>query len=98
MNTKGGLWLGAVLGVAATRMALADPTVLQLIKNGDNYVGVQSRDKILQVYSEKSVASLTPNVWHVQYYDPDFTFKTADVKFGAGQEMEVSHPMHPVHT
>jgi hypothetical protein len=96
MNTKSSLVLGAVIGLATTRLALADPTALELIKNGDNYVGVQSRDKILQIYSEKSVASLTPNIWHVEYYDPDFTFKTVDVKFGAGQEMEVSHPIHPM--
>ena len=97
MKLKNGLVLGAVLGLATTRLALADPTALQLVKNGDSYVGVQSKDKILEIYSEKSVATLQPNVWHVLYYDPDVTFKTVDVKFGAGQEMEVSHPMHPMH-
>jgi hypothetical protein len=94
MKTNYGLVLGAVLGLATTRMALADPTALELVKNGDNYVGIQSKDKILEIYSEKSAASLEPNVWHVVYYDPDVTFKSTDVKFGAGQEMEVSHPFH----
>jgi hypothetical protein len=55
---------------------------------------VQSKDKILQIWSEKSVGTLTPNIWHVIYFDPDTTFKSTDVKFGAGQEMEITHPMH----
>lgn len=97
MNTKGKLVFGAVVGLAITQLAWADPTALQLVKNGDNYVGVQSKDKVLGLDSEKSVGMLQPNVWHVLYYDPDVTYKTVDVKFGAGQEMEVSHPMHPVH-
>jgi hypothetical protein len=29
----------------------------------------------------------------VVYYDHDATFKTAEVKFGAGQELEVRHPL-----
>jgi hypothetical protein len=95
MKMNYGLALGAVLGLAAAQVASADPTALDLVKKGDNYVGVQSKDKILQINSEKSVASLTPNIWHVVYYDPDTFFKSTDVKFGAGQEMDVSHPMHP---
>ena len=93
MNYK--LALGVVLGLAATQMAWAEPTALDLVKKGDNYVGVQSKNKILQIYSDKSVASLEPNIWHVVFFDPDTFFKSTDVKFGAGQEMEVAHPMHP---
>ncbi|MBU6411741.1 MAG: hypothetical protein KGR98_15260, partial [Verrucomicrobia bacterium] len=44
------------------------------------------------IRSEKSVGSLTPDIWYVVYYDPDATFKSVQVKFGAGQEMEVTHP------
>ena len=95
MKMKYALVLGAVLAMAGTRVALAEPTALQLVKNGDNYVGIQSKDKILEIYSEKSAGTLEPNVWHVVYYDPDEMCKNTDVKFGAGQEMEVSHPFHP---
>jgi len=95
MKMKYGIALGAVLGLAATRMALAEPTALELVKNGDDYVGVQSKDKILQIYSDKSVASLEPNVWYVVYYDPSVPFHSVQIKFGAGQEMDVSHPFHP---
>jgi hypothetical protein len=69
-----------------------DPTALALIKRGDPYVGIQSKDKVVQIRSEKSVASLVPNIWYVVYYDPDATFKATEVKFEAGQKADVSRP------
>lgn len=68
------------------------PTALNLVNKGDNYVGIQCRDKIVRLTSDKSVGSLTPNVWHVEFYDPDAPLKSVEVKFGGGQEMDVSHP------
>jgi hypothetical protein len=93
MKMNYGIIAGTVIGLSVTRMALADPSAYDLIRNGDSYVGVQSKDKILKIYSEKSVVTLEPNIWHVIYFDPDTTFKATDVKFGAGQEMEITHPM-----
>jgi len=78
-------------GVAWMALA-ADPTALELVKMGDQYVGVQSKDKVVEIRSEKSIASLTPNIWYVVYYDPDATFRAVEVKFGAGQKLDVSHP------
>jgi hypothetical protein len=95
MKMKQGIILGAVLGLATSRLALADPTGLDLIKRGDDYVGIQSKDKVIEIYSDKSVASLDPNIWHVVYYDPTVFSKTVEVKFEAGQETGVAHPMHP---
>jgi len=95
MKMKQGFVLGAVFGLATTQMALADPTALQLAKSGDEYVGSPSRDRVLEIYSERSVARMEPNIWHVVYYDPSVMSKSIDVKFGAGQEMDVSHPVHP---
>ena len=92
MKIKKGLIIGAVM-VAATHIALADPTALNLVRKGNDYVGVQSKDKLLGIYSDKSVVTLAPNIWHVVYFDPDSTFKSVDVKFGAGEEMGVSHAM-----
>ena len=69
-----------------------EPTAYDLIKAGDQYVGVQSKDQVVQVRSEKSIASLTPNIWYVVYYDPDATFKATEVKFGAGEKLTVSRP------
>jgi hypothetical protein len=95
MKMNYGVVLGAVLGLATTHAVLADPTALSLVKNGDEYVGTPCRDRVLEIYSDKSVATMQPNVWHVVYYDPSVFSKAVDVKFGAGQEMEVSHPMRP---
>lgn len=95
MKINYGVVLGVILGLAAAQMASAEPTALDLIKQGDNYVGVQSKDKVLKIYSDKSVASLEPNVWHVVFFDPSVFLKGTDVKFAAGQEMEVSHPFRP---
>ncbi len=83
------------MSFAVTHMAWADPTAFDLIKKGNDYIGVQSKDKVVQIHSDKSVVSLTPNVWYVTYYDPDATFKTVEVKFGAGEKMDVSHPIRP---
>ena len=79
--------------LAARLASAADSTAYQLAAKGDQYVGVQSKDKIVQIRSERSVASLTPNVWYVVYYDPEAALKAVQVKFGGGQMLEVSHPL-----
>lgn len=95
MKMNYGVVLGAVLGLATTHIVLADPTALSLVRSGDDYVGTLCKDRVLEVYSDKSIANMEPNVWHVVYYDPSVFSKWVDVKFGAGQEMDVSHPMRP---
>lgn len=93
MNSRQFLPLAALLAFLLPGVARAgEPTALQLVKEGNQYVGIQSKDKVVQIRSEKSVANLTPNIWYVVYYDPDATFKSVEVKFGAGKKMDVSHP------
>lgn len=85
--------VGAALTFAAARLVLAgDPTAFDLAKEGNQYVGVQSKDKVVQIRSEKSIGTLTPNLWYVVYYDPDATFKATEVKFGAGKKLKVVRP------
>jgi len=71
----------------------AEPTAFSLIKEGNRYIGEQSKDKVVQIRSEKSVGTMTPNIWYVVYYDPDAPLKAIEVKFGAGQKMNVSRPL-----
>jgi hypothetical protein len=78
--------------VAALAAQAAEPTAFQLAKDGNDYVGKEARDRIVQIRSEKSVGSLTPNIWYVVYYDPDATAKATEVKFGAGKKMSVKRP------
>ena len=66
---------------------------MSLIKDANEYVGKEVKDQVVQLRSEKSVASTEPNIWYVVYYDKDATFKTAEVKFGAGKKLDVKHPM-----
>lgn len=81
-----------LLGLSQIARA-ADLTAFDLIKEGNRYIGEESKDKVVQIRSEKSVGSLTPNIWYIVYYDPDATFKATQVKFGAGKKLELKHPM-----
>jgi hypothetical protein len=84
----------AAMTFAVAQVSLAaDPTAFELIKLGDQYVSVDSKDKVVQIRSEKSVGTLVPTIWYVVYYDPDATLKAVEVKFGAGQKLDVSHPL-----
>ena len=83
----------AMMVAAAQAVLAADPTAFELAKLGNQYVGVESKDRVVQIRSEKSVGTLVPNIWYVVYYDPDATLKAVEVKFGAGQKMDVSHPL-----
>ena len=67
-------------------------SAFQLIKEGNRHLGEEARDRVVQIRSEKSVGSLTPNIWYVVYYDPDATAKAAEVKFGAGKKLSVKRP------
>lgn len=71
----------------------AEPTALELVKEANRYVGEDTKDQVVQIRSEKSVAGLTPNIWFVVYYDKDATFKTTEVKMGAGKKLEVKRPL-----
>ena len=81
-----------LLTALAAALRAAEPTALALIKEGNRYVGEESKDKVTQIRSEKSVGSLTPNVWYVVYYDPDARMKATEVKFGGGKKLDVVRP------
>ena len=76
----------------------AEATALTLAKLGNDHVGKDSRDKIVQIRSEKSIASLTPTIWYVVFYDEDATFKATEVKFGSGKKMKVTRPFRVLET
>ena len=80
-------------GLPALSLSAAEATALQLVREGNRYIGEQSRDRILDIRSEKSVGGLVPNIWHVAYYDPDTRFKVVEIKFGAGAKLDVKRPM-----
>lgn len=79
----------AAFGLAA---GASEITAFQLVKEGNRYVGEDAKDKVSQIRSEKSVGTLTPNIWYIVYYDPDATAKATEVKFAAGQKISVKRP------
>ena len=94
MKNKHIMSYGALLTLATAGVALAaEPTAFDLVKEGNRFVGEQSKDKVVQIRSEKSIGTTIPNIWYVVYYDPDASLKAVEVKFGAGQKMDVSRPM-----
>jgi hypothetical protein len=83
----------ALLAALAWTASAAEPTAFTLIKEGNRYVGEQSKDKVVQIRSEKSIGTLAPAIWYIVYYDPDATLKATEVKFGAGQKLNVTRPL-----
>src|SRR6266853_986628 len=70
----------------------AEATALELIKEGNRHVGEEAKDKVVQIRSEKSIGTLTPNIWYIVYFDPDATAKATEVKFGSGKKLTVKRP------
>lgn len=88
------LFLIACIVCGLVRMAVAgEPTAFELIKLGNDYVGKDARDKVVQIRSEKSIGSLTPAIWFVVYYDADASLKATEVKFEAGKKADVKRPL-----
>ena len=94
-NIIGSLALFSIAFAPCTRVAAAEGnemTAFQLIKEGNRHVGEDAKDKVVQIRSEKSLGTLTPNIWYVVYYDLDATAKATQVKFGGGVKLEVKRP------
>jgi hypothetical protein len=71
----------------------AGPSAFDLIKEGNRYVGEPSKDKVVEIRSEKSVAGTRPDIWYIVFYDPDAPLKAVEVKFGAGKKLKVGRPL-----
>ena len=69
-----------------------DMTAFQLAREADKHVGEDAKGKVVQIRSEKSIASLTPDIWYVVMYDLDATAKATEIKFGGGQKLSVKRP------
>lgn len=67
-------------------------TAFELVKEGNRYVGEQSKDKLVQIRSEKSIGGLSPTIWYVVFYDTTASMKATEVKFGAGKMLDVKRP------
>jgi hypothetical protein len=93
LGWKAGLVLVACLALSGGAIRAADLTAFELIKEANRFVGEQAKDKVVQIRSEKSIGSLTPNIWYVVLYDPTATMKATEIKFGAGKMLGTKRPM-----
>jgi hypothetical protein len=81
----------AVCALAIAARA-AETTALQLVKEGNRYIGEDSKDKVVQIRSEKSIGGLTPSTWWIVYYDIDARMKATEVRFDGGKKTDVQRP------
>ena len=87
------LLLAVVAGWCVNQsLQAAEPTALELAKEGNRYIGEHVKDKVVQIRSEKSIGGLTPAIWYIVYYDSTAALKAVEVKFGAGKMMDVKRP------
>jgi hypothetical protein len=93
-QTAGRVWLSAIAGllVLCSASFAGEKTAFDLAKEADKHVGEDAKGKVVQIRSEKSIGTLTPNIWYVVMYDPDATAKATEIKFGAGQKLSVKRP------
>lgn len=75
-----------------TQAQAAEPTAFELVQEGNRHLGEASKDRVVQIRSEKSVGTLVPNIWFVVYYDPDAPAKAVEIKFMAGKKASVKRP------
>lgn len=95
-DTRVAPWAGLALALALATFApeatAGEMTALDLVKEGNRYVGEQAKDKVVEIRSEKSIGGLEPAIWRIVYFDPTATFKAVEVKFGAGKMLDVKRP------
>jgi hypothetical protein len=84
--------LALALGGPGQSSSAAQTTAFALAREGDKFIPPQAKDRITQIYSEKSAGSLVPDVWHIDYYDPTAAFKAREVTFVAGKVTEIKRP------
>ncbi|MGP8200856.1 MAG: hypothetical protein ACLQU4_15280 [Limisphaerales bacterium] len=84
--------LALLLGASSQGLFAAGVTAFDLVKEGDKVVPQQARDKVTQLYSDKSTGTLVPDVWHIGYFDSTAAFKTTEVLFVAGKVKEITRP------
>ncbi|HEY1172176.1 MAG TPA: hypothetical protein VGH19_12455 [Verrucomicrobiae bacterium] len=82
------LGLTLVMACGLLTASVLDRTALDLAKEGNKYVIEQSRDKIVQIRSDKSSRSTTPTTWYVVYFESLTPVENATSRFATGTELK----------
>ena len=89
-NLRSLVMVALVAGSSAVSVvSAAEPAALELIRDGNRYVGEQFKDKVVLIRSEKSVATLTPQTWLLNYRNEFTSLKGMEVKFVGGKMADV---------
>jgi hypothetical protein len=83
--------LAAAIALLPWAAGAADLTALELFKKGDQIVGSEAEGRLIEIRSEKSIASITPSIWYITYYDPNSSGKATEVRFEAGEKTEMKY-------
>jgi hypothetical protein len=70
--------------------SVLDRTAFELAKEGNKYIVEQSRDKVVQIRSEKSSRNTTPAIWYVVYFDSVKAAGAGNFRFATGTELKFS--------
>lgn len=89
-NSFAALAVAAQLAVTFAASA-GEPTALDLVREGNRYVGESFKDKVVLIRSEKSVATLTPQTWLVNYRNEFTSLKGLEVKFIGGKMADIDN-------
>lgn len=100
------LALASIMACGILTASVMDRSAFDLIKEGNKYVIEQSRDKVVQIRSEKSKHGTTPTTWYVTYFDKvrDTDVKTyrvatgTELKFTAGNLVSVHRDLQLLET
>ena len=84
-----------IIGVigSLTARAAEEATAFSLIALGNEKVPPHAKDNVVQIYSERSDESLTPQRWSVIYYDTTAKLKAIRVKFNNGEVTTTDTPV-----
>jgi hypothetical protein len=82
------LGLALVMACSLLTASVLDRTAFDLAKEGNKYVVEQSRDKVVQIRSEKSSRSVTPTTWYVLYYESLSAPDNGTTRIATGTELK----------
>lgn len=71
---------------------LSSATALELLRRGNSHVSTRSKDRIIQIVSERTPVEQVPQQWRLIYHDEKATFKTVEVRFASGEMERVFEP------
>jgi len=68
------------------------PTALELARTGNNHVSERSKNKIIEIVSDRMPVDTVTQQWRIVYYDPKATYKAVEVRFEGGEMVRVHEP------